>query len=156
MPNFDTVLLNKQNWCKSKDDIWVLHHKFHRARWKQKQSFTFWNCVDNCYLWKDIVRKKVSKLRSIAELRAFYGTFLLFWSACKRTLFIYRVGSRNLRNWTKSIHINKCCQTRSGKCWGVHICRGDPIHSTMDKLYSTFTINRRDHISPLLPPFHME
>ncbi len=27
MPNFDTVLLNKQNWCKSKYDIWVLQHK---------------------------------------------------------------------------------------------------------------------------------
>jgi hypothetical protein len=31
------------------------------------------NCVDNFYPWKDIVGKKVSKLRSIAELRAFYG-----------------------------------------------------------------------------------
>jgi hypothetical protein len=48
--------------------------KFHRARWKQKQSFTFWYCVDNFYPWKDIVGIKVSKLRSIAELRAFYGT----------------------------------------------------------------------------------
>jgi hypothetical protein len=27
MPNFDTALLNKQNWCKSKYDIWVLQHK---------------------------------------------------------------------------------------------------------------------------------
>ncbi len=48
--------------------------KFHRDRWKQKQSFTFWYCVDNFYPWKDIVGKKVSKLRSIAELRAFYST----------------------------------------------------------------------------------
>ena len=47
--------------------------KFHRARWKQKQPFTFWYCVDNFYPWKDIVGKKVSKLRSIAELGAFYG-----------------------------------------------------------------------------------
>ncbi len=47
--------------------------KFHRDRWKQKQSFTFWYCVDNFYPWKDIVGKKVSKLRSIAKLRAFYG-----------------------------------------------------------------------------------
>jgi len=31
------------------------------------------NCVNNFYPWKDIVGKKVSKLRSIAELRAFYG-----------------------------------------------------------------------------------
>jgi hypothetical protein len=31
------------------------------------------NCVDNLYPWKDIAGKKVSKLRSIAELRAFYG-----------------------------------------------------------------------------------
>ncbi len=29
--------------------------------------------MDNFYTWKDIVGKKVSKLRSIAELRAFYG-----------------------------------------------------------------------------------
>ncbi len=68
MPNFDTVLVNKQNWCKSKDDIW----HFHRARWKQKQSFTFWYCVDNFYPWKDIVGKKVSKLRFIA-----YGSNLI-------------------------------------------------------------------------------
>ncbi len=27
MPNFDIVLINKQNWCKSKYDIWVLQHK---------------------------------------------------------------------------------------------------------------------------------
>ncbi len=76
MPNFDTVLLNKQNWCKSKYDIWVLQHKFHHARWKQKQPFTFWYCVDNFYPWKDIVGKKV--LRSIAEPKAFYGTIYLF------------------------------------------------------------------------------
>jgi hypothetical protein len=30
--------------------------------------------LDNFYPWKDIVGKKVSKLRFIAELRAFYGT----------------------------------------------------------------------------------
>ncbi len=48
--------------------------KFHRDRWKQKQPFTFRYCVDNFYPWKDIVGKKVSKLRSIAELREFYGT----------------------------------------------------------------------------------
>ncbi len=43
----------------------------HHVRGK---PFTFWYCVDNFYPWKDIVGKKVSKLRSIAELRAFYGT----------------------------------------------------------------------------------
>ena len=48
--------------------------KFHLTIWKQKQPFTFWYRIDNFYPWKDIVRKKVSKLRSIAELRAFYGT----------------------------------------------------------------------------------
>ncbi len=48
--------------------------EFHRDKWKQKQSFTFWYCVVNFYPWKDIVGKKVSKLRSIAEQRAFYGT----------------------------------------------------------------------------------
>jgi hypothetical protein len=36
----------------------------------------FGYCVDNFYPWKDIFGKKVSKLRSIAELRAFYGTVL--------------------------------------------------------------------------------
>ncbi len=40
------------------------------ARVKHKQLFTIWYCVDNFYPWKDIVGKKVSKLRSIAELRA--------------------------------------------------------------------------------------
>jgi hypothetical protein len=45
--------------------------KLHRDRWKQKLSFTFWYCVDSFYPWKDIVGKKVSKLRSIAELREF-------------------------------------------------------------------------------------
>ncbi len=38
--------------------------------------FTFWYCVHNFYPWKYIVRNKVSNLRSIAELRAFYGTEL--------------------------------------------------------------------------------
>ncbi len=54
-----------------------LNTKFHRDRWKQKQSIDFWYCVDNFYPWKDIVGKKVSKLRFIAELKAFYGT--AFW-----------------------------------------------------------------------------
>ncbi len=30
----------------------------------------------NFYLWKDIVGKKVSKLKSTAELRAFYGNHI--------------------------------------------------------------------------------
>ncbi len=42
--------------------------KFHRARWQQKEPFTFGYCVNNFYPWKDIVGKKVWKLRSIAEL----------------------------------------------------------------------------------------
>ncbi len=74
IPSFDTVLLNKQNWCKSKYDIWVLQHKIPQWRGKQKQPFTFWYCVENFYPWKDIIGKKVSKIRSIAELGAFYGT----------------------------------------------------------------------------------
>ncbi len=42
---------------------------------KAKAAFYFLilYCVDNFYPWKDIVGKKVSKLRSIAELRTFYG-----------------------------------------------------------------------------------
>ncbi len=44
--------------------------KFHCDRCKQ---FTFWYCVNIFYPWKDIVGKKVSKLRFIAGLRAFYG-----------------------------------------------------------------------------------
>jgi hypothetical protein len=44
------------------------------ARVKYKQPFTIWYCIDNFYSWKDIVGKKVSKLRSIAKLRAFGGT----------------------------------------------------------------------------------
>ncbi len=40
---------------------------------KAKAPFTVGYCVDNFYPWKDIIRKNVSKLRSIAELRAFYG-----------------------------------------------------------------------------------
>jgi hypothetical protein len=77
MPNFYTVLLNKQNCYKSKDDIWVLQHKIPPwyCRWKQKQPFTLWYCADNIYPWKDIIGKKVLKLRSITELRAFYGTY---------------------------------------------------------------------------------
>jgi hypothetical protein len=42
---------------------------FHHVRGKHKQPFTFWYCVDNFYPWKDIVGKKVLKLRSIAVLR---------------------------------------------------------------------------------------
>jgi hypothetical protein len=33
--------------------------------------------VENFYPWKDIVGKKVSKLRSIAELRVFYAIYLI-------------------------------------------------------------------------------
>ncbi len=50
-----------------------LNTNFHHVRGKNKQPFTFWYCVDNFYPWKDIVGKKVSKWRSIAELKAFYG-----------------------------------------------------------------------------------
>jgi hypothetical protein len=42
---------------------------------KAKAAFYFWYCVDNFYPWKDIFGKKVSKWRSIAELRVFYGTY---------------------------------------------------------------------------------
>ncbi len=52
--------------------------KFYRARRKQKQPYIFLYCVDNFYFWKDIVGKKVSKLRSIAELRAFYGKVYIY------------------------------------------------------------------------------
>ncbi len=45
---------------------------FHHLRGKQKQPVTFWYCVDSFYPWKDIVGKKVSKLRAIVEVRAFY------------------------------------------------------------------------------------
>ncbi len=53
--------------------------KFHRDRWKQKQPFSFCYCVDNFYPWKDIVGKKVSKLRSIAELRALVLREIYLW-----------------------------------------------------------------------------
>jgi hypothetical protein len=42
-----------------------------------KHPFTLSYCVNSFYIWKDIVGKKVSKLRSIAELRAFYGTIII-------------------------------------------------------------------------------
>ncbi len=51
-----------------------LNSSFHHVRGKHKQPFTFWYCVDNFYPWKDIIGKKVSKLRFIAEPRVFYGT----------------------------------------------------------------------------------
>jgi hypothetical protein len=43
---------------------------------KNLQQFTFCHYIDSFSPWEDIVRKKVSKLRSIAELRAFDGTTL--------------------------------------------------------------------------------
>ncbi len=49
--------------------------KFQHATWKQTQPVTFCYCVDNFIPWKDIIGKKVSKLRLIAELRAFYGRY---------------------------------------------------------------------------------
>ncbi len=77
MPNFDTVLLNKQNWCKSKFEyIWVLQHKIPPWKMKAKAAFYFLILCRQLLSWKDIVGKKVSKLRSIAELRAFYGITL--------------------------------------------------------------------------------
>jgi hypothetical protein len=48
---------------------------FHYVKGKHKQPFTFWYCVDKFYPWKDIVGKKVSKLKPIAELWAFHGIF---------------------------------------------------------------------------------
>jgi hypothetical protein len=44
-----------------------------KINWHQ---FTFCHYIDNFSPWEDIVRKKVSKLRSIAELRAFDGICL--------------------------------------------------------------------------------
>ncbi len=77
MPNFDTVLLNKQTDANQNRTFEYFNTKFHRDRWKQKQPFTFCYCVHNFYPWKDIVGKKVSNLRSIAELRAFCGSMWL-------------------------------------------------------------------------------
>jgi hypothetical protein len=56
------------------------------------QQFTFCHYIDNYSPWediKDIIRKKVSKLRSIAELRAFDGMFykLHFAVVCGDPLF---------------------------------------------------------------------
>jgi hypothetical protein len=71
MPNFETVLLNKQTGANPSMMLEHLKTIFYHVRGKHKQPFTFRYCVDNFYPWKDIVGKKVSKLRSIAELRAF-------------------------------------------------------------------------------------
>jgi hypothetical protein len=73
MPNLDTVLLNNTTDANQNMTFEYFNTKFHRDSWKQKQPFTFRYCVDNFYPWKDIVGKKESKLRSIAELRVFYG-----------------------------------------------------------------------------------
>ena len=85
MPFFDTALLNKKTDANQNMTVEYFNTKFHRDSWKQKQPLTFWYCVDNFYPWKDIVGKKVSKLRSIAELRAFYGST--------------QSKSRHLKNW---------------------------------------------------------
>ncbi len=61
---------------------------FHHVRGKHKQPFTFWYCVDNFYPWKDIVGKKVSKLRAIGELRVFYGIFLIKANISPQVYFI--------------------------------------------------------------------
>ncbi len=58
---------------------------FHHVRGKHMQPFTFRYCVDNFYPWKDIVGIKVSKLRSIAGLRAFYGSLQLTRLLCRKT-----------------------------------------------------------------------
>ncbi len=80
--------------------------KFLCARWKQKQPFTFWYRVNNFYPWKDIVGRKVSKLRSIAQLRAFYGSVrsklgqgfpeMAKCFVTNRCTGMYREGGRNL------------------------------------------------------------
>jgi hypothetical protein len=48
-----------------------LNTTFYHVRGKHEQPITFLYCVDNFYPWKDIVGKKVSKLRSIAELTVY-------------------------------------------------------------------------------------
>ncbi len=47
------------------------------GREKKIAAITFCHYIDNCSPWEDIIRKKVLKLRSIAELRMFDGLFNL-------------------------------------------------------------------------------
>ncbi len=82
--------------------------KFHCARCKQKQSSTFWYCVDNFYPWKDIVGKKVSKLRSIAELRAFYGICISPFTDNYEHLPVYPYVIRNISPFL--LYISPCTQ----------------------------------------------
>jgi hypothetical protein len=49
---------------------------------ESKSSLLLFDIVSTTNPWKDIVGKKVSKLRSIAELREFYGIFSDFNPAC--------------------------------------------------------------------------
>ena len=76
MPNFDTVLLNKQNLCKSKYDIWVFQHKIPPWWMKAKAAFYFLILCPQLLSLERYRRKNVSKLRSIAELREYYGNVL--------------------------------------------------------------------------------
>ncbi len=83
------------------------------ARVKNKQLFTIWYCVDNFYPRKDIVRKKESKLRSIgiAELRAFYGTdFIAYSAGYVRKIDAETVASINLIYiyWIPVFHLGSC------------------------------------------------
>ncbi len=73
--NFDTFLLNKQNWSNSYFDIGVRYPYtiFPRARGKHKQPFTFWCCFHNYYPWNDIA--EIEGVEPNVHGRTFFWAF---------------------------------------------------------------------------------
>ncbi len=77
MPNFDTFLFNKQNWTYHIKAFEYPFNGFWVVEIHKLAAFYLCRYIDSFSPWEDIVRKKVSKLRSIAELRAFDGMFII-------------------------------------------------------------------------------
>ncbi len=104
MPNFDTFVkkskimqIKRRHLSSSPQNSTVLD--------ESKSSLLLLILCRQLYLWKDIVGKKVSKLRFIAELRAFYGTDFI-----------------HLKLWDLPVH-HRCCiykgELTAAKRWAL-------------------------------------
>jgi hypothetical protein len=78
------------------------------------QQFTNCHYIDKFSPWEDIVSKKVSKLRSIAELRAFDGTFESGFLRCH---FLGNIYARvdYVQEWQAACSANHLMDVMTGK-----------------------------------------
>ncbi len=101
--NFETILLNKLNCCKSCQAIWKPLHKFvsiYGKREKHKNQFTYWQHVVNFYPCEDLSSyKKVSEGKVHCRTMVIDGTteYNTMWSLNKFVNEILSVGDVSLK-----------------------------------------------------------